>query len=656
MRFLQRLPVSATLFAVALLLLQTASLRAVEPVEGVGQLGQPALGITRDFSRWNSTVRLVYDPDDAPSTYADDTKLLGLLKEATTQWERISGIRFEMTGINRNAADDVDHVDFQDGLVRISWTNQLGATATGAARPDFGTYDPLLGYAPYDDGSIRLNNAGSSLPEWIMLATLVHEIGHLLGLGHSDNPDSVMYANPYNNLLKPRPDDIRALQTMYGPPTPAIEPDEALPEWLYTAPPAASAADTEFLYKPNGHTVTGNGAYFVVDSGPAITAIDDNVSDDGLVLLRLSAGVSQSDINVPTSVVVVDPSGYVYLRYALTMRCTAGYACVQVAPIGYGSALKSVPGNWKVTIENAGGTKSLLKLTLPVTTTKARNFPPRATLSVAPGGTASGVDFTLAATDPEGDLIQVVWYPPNVDVGAGRRNYLRSGGSVSRTLNFPAPGTYTFFVEVNDSSSRYPGTTAANSAGDGFQTLLRVTLTVSATSLDAMHVVSTGDAGASGTANALLTQVARVPTNRQHVTTSDRTASTADFKVGASSDAGTTTQTTFSGGESVVISGAVLPQAADVGRSADIFVVLRTTTASGDTWSYRNTSGRFVPWNVTIPTLQPAYSVSSLKSSQAFEVHTGRLIPAQQRIYIGYRVSGTGTLHYTGQAHNLTVN
>ena len=30
--------------------------------------------------------------------------------------------------------------------------------------------------------------------------TMIHEVGHVIGLGHSDDPVSLMYANPYNSL------------------------------------------------------------------------------------------------------------------------------------------------------------------------------------------------------------------------------------------------------------------------------------------------------------------------------------------------------------------------------------------------------------------------------------------------------------------------
>ena len=42
-----------------------------------------------------------------------------------------------------------------------------------------------------------------------------HEIGHLLGLDHSEDENALMF--PYiNNALKPREDDIIKIQQLYG--------------------------------------------------------------------------------------------------------------------------------------------------------------------------------------------------------------------------------------------------------------------------------------------------------------------------------------------------------------------------------------------------------------------------------------------------------
>jgi len=51
----------------------------------------------------------------------------------------------------------------------------------------------------------------------ILQCVAVHEIGHLLGLGHSSHMSSIMYPYQHTDLIKtPQEEDIRAIQTLYG--------------------------------------------------------------------------------------------------------------------------------------------------------------------------------------------------------------------------------------------------------------------------------------------------------------------------------------------------------------------------------------------------------------------------------------------------------
>ena len=56
-----------------------------------------------------------------------------------------------------------------------------------------------------------------------LLQTAAHEIGHSLGLDHSRNEDSIMFAKyrGYRQALKLHEDDIQGVQDLYGKPVEA---------------------------------------------------------------------------------------------------------------------------------------------------------------------------------------------------------------------------------------------------------------------------------------------------------------------------------------------------------------------------------------------------------------------------------------------------
>lgn len=101
-----------------------------------------------------------------------------------------------------------------------------------------------------------------------LFSVTLHELGHALGLGHSDNPNDVMYPY-YKQVTGLAAGDIAAIQTMYAAqgsiapapaPTPAPSPTPTALTLTINAPAAATTASTVSL---SGTAQGGSGTIVV---------------------------------------------------------------------------------------------------------------------------------------------------------------------------------------------------------------------------------------------------------------------------------------------------------------------------------------------------------------------------------------------------------
>ena len=120
--------------------------------------------------------------------------------------------------------------------------------------------------------------------------------------------------------------------------------------------------------------------------------------------------------------------------------------------------------------------------------------------------------------------------------------------------------------------------------------------------------------------------------------------SSASFALGMTRDDGASYANSASVSDTVQIRGELYPEPANVGQTADIFVVDRLVGTNE--FRMRTQDGLWVPWNATVSTLVPFRENVPLGGSVAIEMFTGTLGTAgEHRLFLGYMPSD-GILRY----------
>ena len=124
-------------------------------------------------------------------------------------------------------------------------------------------------------------------------------------------------------------------------------------------------------------------------------------------------------------------------------------------------------------------------------------------------------------------------------------------------------------------------------------------------------------------------------------------ASTATIKAGATSNGGASYSSSFSTSEQIVVNAELAFEAADVGKAANVFVVIKYISTTGvEQWLMENGDGDFFVWDQNVETLVSIYSSNSIGSSISGELFSGTLDAGRYEIFIGYTAQG-GELIYS---------
>lgn len=268
-----------------------------------------------------------------------------------------------------------------------------------------------------------------------------------------------MFANPYNEIHYPFEDDIRATQTLYGPPDAALAANVPVTDWIYQDSTEISSLKPLFR---DLKLLIGDQELLPEN------VIDHTFPDDNYLTQRLVLGnTGADDLSIETEIVITDPNGYFYKQIPVQANCKAGYICTFVNRLIASTLLKKMPGTWGINLYEVNNQKrSLVQTRLFNVESAPYNKPPAARLVVTPISETT-VNMRVFAVDEEADEIYVTWNPDKSP------ELLVNGISSWQTVDLAARHGSSLFIQINDNGECYNALASSVHAGKGFQTLLR---------------------------------------------------------------------------------------------------------------------------------------------------------------------------------------
>jgi hypothetical protein len=155
--------------------------------------------ILRRWGERNGRPLRVYFEPETPEGYTPEHGRAA--QDAFARWTRVGGIPVQFTMVR--TPDDAE--------VKVKWIRAFAVRRAGQAdlvwRGDGQLQEGTLTLATFSE-------AGHRLPVDAVFTVALHEIGHLLGLGHSDEPRDVMYPTTSVHDLTAR--DRRTAMLLYS--------------------------------------------------------------------------------------------------------------------------------------------------------------------------------------------------------------------------------------------------------------------------------------------------------------------------------------------------------------------------------------------------------------------------------------------------------
>ncbi len=165
-------------------------------------------------SGWKNSIEWWYNPANQYNGYSEK-EIINRIKRAMNSWSKICSVKFEYRGKTSKKLSRSE-----DDIVIIGWDPKTSSNSSIIAT----AYHFPMVPTPKNrlrDGEIDINLNIFYKFQWSLKefqGIMTHEIGHLIGIGHSNKNNSIMSSTPYMKLSEQarlRKDDIRAAQKLY---------------------------------------------------------------------------------------------------------------------------------------------------------------------------------------------------------------------------------------------------------------------------------------------------------------------------------------------------------------------------------------------------------------------------------------------------------
>jgi hypothetical protein len=213
-----------------------------------------------------NAVQLKYSFERLTVKLAADTSKPQLLK-AMAEWSRAVQVSFDLT-TDITAPRSLNFLFAAGAHGDLYPFDGPGHVLAHTFYPAPPNSEPLAGDLHFDDDESWQSPAVIDL-----YSVVLHELGHALGLGHSDKPGAVMYPY-YRKLDKLTDEDIRAIQSLYPSATanktpsttPAAQPAPPSPPSQPQPPPAPrdTVAPSLSITSPSGTNVITSASTIVL--------------------------------------------------------------------------------------------------------------------------------------------------------------------------------------------------------------------------------------------------------------------------------------------------------------------------------------------------------------------------------------------------------